>query len=333
MSRDGTAGVTLIGTTAGLLIYRVIVHQTVSYFRTKAAATDGVQLKSFIVVIFLAATSSITASMHICWIKSTSHISTRQADYMVDASEQIIMPAYMSHVEVPSPHDITVIVVADNVNGVNFQYYSCKAIVPSPITILRTSFNIKRQISCSAYLSLLVTNLKQLYNPGLTLFFRSRQKLQIAVIAVMAGDLSVSIVGMVIGMHAASISDWSGYVHFYAAIMSLFFAGDLILTGTFLLHRGRSSLRRMNTIVDTLIRYALCATLLFSSLAMMIALSKTYGYGALIVPTTHIYVSSVLVFLNSRDALRERDVGIGPSTILAMSVLRETRVDDQSVRK
>ncbi|KAI0744545.1 hypothetical protein C8Q76DRAFT_4417 [Earliella scabrosa] len=110
-------------------------------------------------------------------------------------------------------------------------------------------------------------------------------------------------------MHAKFIPVWDGFIALYSTVAGLFLAGDLVLTGTLiiLLLRGRASFRRMGKIVNTLIRYTLCATLLFS-------------VGSV--------TSLVLLFLLPHtDALRERDTGIGVSTILAMSVFHQTRTD------
>ncbi|KAI0744546.1 hypothetical protein C8Q76DRAFT_4264 [Earliella scabrosa] len=69
---DGSSGALLIGTAVGLAIYGVTVHQMCLYFGTSAARKDSIQLKIYVVIIFILDTFSSIVTMHISYFRLVS---------------------------------------------------------------------------------------------------------------------------------------------------------------------------------------------------------------------------------------------------------------------
>ncbi|KAI0744547.1 hypothetical protein C8Q76DRAFT_4397 [Earliella scabrosa] len=119
---------------------------------------------------------------------------------------------------------------------------------PSLNTWLPTSLHTQLGIPSE----ILVLLVQGFYARRVYLFDRSSKIPVLLVVGLIIGNIVASAVFRFGGLDTPHVEGR----HLYALIIGMHFVRDLVLTGTLirLLHRGRSSFRRMNAIVDTLIR-------------------------------------------------------------------------------
>ncbi|KAI0788220.1 hypothetical protein C8Q74DRAFT_1256678, partial [Fomes fomentarius] len=138
------------------------------------------------------------------------------------------------------------------------------------------------------------------------------------------------IVDLGLSLHIITFTGWARVSGVDSALFGTMLIADIALTAALvvLLRRSRGSFNRTNIALDTLVKYALFASICVSLLAvpaliLSLAQSQLLIHVALVLPSPKIYTNSLLVFLNSRKPLAQLANGSnGCSTIQGMSIFQ-----------